>query len=81
MRSGSTQSSSLVEPIAVREGEAAVILGVSPRQVGKWAYSGELPSVTYDGTRTRRFLIADIRAFAKRKLRPAAITVAATEIV
>ncbi len=55
-----------IEPIAVGEKNAAVLLGVSPRLVWLLVKRGDLRPVTVPGFRRRLFLVSELRALVGR---------------
>jgi excisionase family DNA binding protein len=56
----------LLEPLLLRDDEAAVLLGVSRRTVATLASSGKLTPIHPAGMRMRRFARAEIVALAEQ---------------
>jgi excisionase family DNA binding protein len=57
-----------LEPLLLRDGEAAVLLGVSRRTVATLASSGKLTPIHPAGMRMRRFARTEIVALVERWL-------------
>jgi len=62
------------EPLLLRRRDAAIVLGVSERQIRKWETDGLLQpidlSTSIGKIRAKRFRVEDVRALAKRLLEP-----------
>jgi excisionase family DNA binding protein len=61
----------VLEPLLLREGEAAVLLGVSRRTVATLASSGKLTPIHPDGMRMRRFARSECEALVAEWVRGA----------
>jgi excisionase family DNA binding protein len=60
-----------LEPLLLRDDEAAVLLGVSRRTIAALATSGTLTPIHPAGLRIRRFARAEVVAVAERWFREA----------
>lgn len=62
-----------VQPLLLREREAAIALGVSGSQIGIWRREGRLTPVRLPGLRAVRYSRAEIEALACRWCREAGV--------